>query len=246
MLLCTNVFCTPRRRAMLIHRLNSNCITIFCMHAFDQINIGINYVDRALGIDIALSSPLLGGARGVSKEKVATFLQHCSGWSALKMASACRMHVDIALQLRRGVACTNPDLLAPHELLDAVNAAKADPTDPVIFSNWPQAHPPLPVCKTTVQLVVAVTKGWSPCRHWLYHPGFRKAVRTVMMVMSRLDKNHARDAADVNEVALESNGGDNGDNCGSVALHATRLPILPKELWEYLLRFLVRHDFELN
>ena len=46
-------------------------------------------------------------------------------------------------------------------------------------------------CPDTAALMREAMAGWSPSRHGLFHPGFRTAIRTVLLTSSRLRRRRA-------------------------------------------------------
>lgn len=80
---------------------------------------------------------------------------------------------------------------------------------------------PLPVCVITVAFVHDALAPWSPSRHRLFHVGFRRAIRSVLLV-ARRHKHGSKDG-----------------KSGRVSAFPV-LPVLPNELWLLLCSFLVR------
>ena len=46
----------------------------------------------------------------------------------------------------------------------------------------------LAFCPDTLRLVQQAAAGWSPAQHWLHGPRFREAVRTMLLVSGRLQR----------------------------------------------------------
>jgi len=86
----------------------------------------------------------------------------------------------------------------------ATTAAPAD-------SWWAGSPPP---CAATTALVHDALAGWAPARHFLFHPGVRGAVRTVLLVSERLQR--------------------------QLQQRRAKLPELPVELWMLVIGFFLR------
>jgi hypothetical protein len=81
---------------------------------------------------------------------LAGWLSAVSGWSPLRVAAGCRLHIDVRHALRLGLM--DPDIHSPTELMAAVTTANTPPD----VLNWGSVMPP-PVCASTVRMVVAVS-----------------------------------------------------------------------------------------
>ncbi len=83
----------------------------------------------------------------------------------------------------------DPDNTQPWSQLALARATSTTPPTELPWQDAPD------VCQITVKLIKAATRGWAPTRHWLYHTGFRMAVRTVLQVSERLHQQHLFDCS---------------------------------------------------
>jgi ankyrin repeat protein len=148
--------------------------------------------------------------------ELAAWLGAVAGWSQLRVAAGCRLHTPITTMLKLGRM--DPDAQPWSQLA----LARATSTTPPTELPWQDAPD---VCQITVKLIKAATRGWAPPRHWLYHPGFRIAVRTVLHVDVRLHRQHSSVVSAADSVATAF------------------LPILPPEMWIAILGFLLRSNW---
>ena len=159
-----------------------------------------------------------------------------AGWSAIEVGAGSRFYIEIYAAVQRGTM--NLDDFKHAELKRALSIAKTDPKDK---AGWEDAAIP-PVCKATVALMHAAVssfrKGWIPAGHWLFHVGVRTAVHTVVLVSTRLQRN--------SELAVEDNHKEvsHKDASGKKAAGGAVLPLLPPELWHFILSFLGRDDWK--
>jgi ankyrin repeat protein len=117
----------------------------------------------------------------ISQEQplLAEWLGAVAEWPKLRIAAGCRLHRDVATQLKLGMI--DPDTLSVPEIRTVIETAAAPPTE----LPWTDAPD---VCRTTARLIKAAFHGWAPPRHWLYHVGFRTAVHSVLLVGERLHR----------------------------------------------------------
>ena len=150
----------------------------------------------------------------VTAIKIQQWFAATSGWSPLAVGAGCRFYREIETAFQRGVF--NLDSFALCELKDAVAKANATPSE----LDWDDAPE---VCQRTVRLMnAAVTnwrKGWIPAGHQLFHSGVRTAVHAVLVVAARLQQLTADESKD-------------------------HLPVLPTEIWQYIMNFFLRSDWE--
>jgi hypothetical protein len=165
--------------------------------------------------------------------QIAEFFTAVAGWSGLQVAVGCRLHGEATAALRRGLI--DPDGVGGAWEQMAVRATAKHPPASLW---WPL---PVPACSSSVAVAVQATSGWWPTRHWLHHCGVRTAVRAVLSVSER-----ARSSPSITG-GVGGGGGGGGRNGGLasggrqgvvVVLHA--LPILPPELWLFVMRFFLR------
>lgn len=122
-----------------------------------------------------------------------------------------------------------------QELLAAIATSKAAPA----ALPWQDAPP---ICKDTIKLVVAATRGWSRATHWLHHGKVREAVFAVLVVAGRLEKNANALAA----LATASENDGDGDE-DALATSTAPLPVvLPTEMWTFLMQFFQRSWWEID
>ena len=93
----------------------------------------------------------------------------------------------------------------------------AKPTD-LPWENAP------PICNTTIKLVSDASFGWKFSTHQLYHANVKKAVFAVLVVEDRLERaGRARD-----------------NTAGAASPDYAPLPLLPPELWLFIVHFFQR------
>ena len=81
-----------------------------------------------------------------------------------------------------------------------------------------------PICNATIKLVLGASFGWKHSTHQLYHANVKKAVFAVLVVEDRLERaGRARD-----------------NTAGAASLGHAPLPLLPPELWLFIMRFFQR------
>jgi hypothetical protein len=113
--------------------------------------------------------------------------------------------------------------------------ARATSTTPPTELPWQDAPD---VCQITVKLIKAATRGWAPPRHWLYHTGFRMAVRTVLQISERLHRQHAV------VLPVERTARRRGRSAtAAAAVAVVHLPILPPEMWIAIMGFFLRSNW---
>ena len=158
-------------------------------------------------------------ARAVRKghADVAAFLAAVATWPGFKIAAACRL-VDVARSgLRLGRLDPAGCALAGLVVVGTSPAGQL----------WPGSPGP---CPRTAQLVREGLAGWSPSRHFLFHPGVRSTVRTVLMVSSRVRNRHTVMAGVVANLSPWER-----------QMFGAMPPVgLPDELWHVICSFLRR------
>ena len=195
-----------------------------------------------------------------------------SGWSAIEVAAGCRFYKEISTAVSRGAM--HLDRFELHELKRALAIAKT-PADELGWQPERDGTRLHGVSEKMVRLMASAVKswrkGWGPAGHWLYHSGVQTAVETVLMVAARLHLKvssgvGAIDSEAVNKTVAsdpgDHGGGGNGtgdgdgdgngdgdgdgDGDGNGDGAGTRmLPLLPPELWCYIMSFFTRTDWEL-
>ena len=150
---------------------------------------------------------------------VAAFLAAVATWPAFKIAAACRL-VDVARSgLRLGRLDPAGCALAGLVVVGTSPAGQL----------WPGSPGP---CPRTTQLMRDGLAGWSPSRHFLFHPGVRSTVRTVLMVSSRVRNRHTVMAGVVANLSPWER-----------QMFGAMPPVgLPDELWHVICSFLRRKD----
>ena len=151
-------------------------------------------------------------------KSIATCLEAIEGWPALKIAAACRLHVDARLMLKRGTI--DPSSYTFAELM----ATATFPADTL----WQGSPAP---CPATTALVKAAMSSWSPGRHFLYPQEVRTSVHTVLLVANRLWRRHAAESGvrrSIRRLQMQPH----------KILH-----ILPNELWCVVFKFFSRSDW---
>jgi hypothetical protein len=146
--------------------------------------------------------------------ELAAWLSAVAGWTQIRVAAGCRLHLHIAAMLKQGRV--DPDT-QPWSQLALARATSTTPPD---------------VCQITVKLIKAATRAWAPPRHQLYHAGIRTAVRTVMQVGKRLHRQ------DVLVRSVESTSA-----AARTAADDDVLPILPPEMWIAIMAFFLRSNW---
>ena len=115
-------------------------------------------------------------------------------WSPLQIAAGCRLHSPATTAVRLGLV--DPEQGGVRAMLAARSTAGS--TTP-----WGLIAPEQielaelagsDVCQPTLEMVRAVTSGWSASRHWLHHTNVRTAVHVLLLVSDRL-RRQARHSA---------------------------------------------------
>ena len=159
---------------------------------------------------------------------LAAWLNAVQGWSQLRVAAGCRLRREAAVLLRLGEM--DPDAFPPRELLAAIETSRAR-------NPWPWLGVS-PVCRATAKLVADAARGWHRSTHWLHHCNVRMAVYTVLVVELRL-----QDAMPQSE---RGGCGESGTGAGVAsegegsAAELEGLPILPSEIWLFMMHFFLR------
>ena len=121
--------------------------------------------------------------------------------------------------------------------MEAVATSKADPA----ALPWQDAPA---ICRNTIKLVGDATRGWGRTRHWLHHGKVREAVFAVLAVALRLDRKGG--AVDLTAVAASTAAtAAAAASAGQEGAEATApLPVLPIEMWIFMMRFFMRSWWE--
>lgn len=148
----------------------------------------------------------------------ATLLQGNDGrdlWTPFEIAVSCRLASDIRAALKLGNINPSGSSLATVARISSAAAG----------SLWRES--PVPCAETTRQAREAM-RSWAPCRHFLYHVGFRARIFTMLLVELRL-----RGRAESMSAVRRS----------TRLLHVPLLSALPSEIWTIVCGFLTREDF---
>ena len=183
------------------------------------------------GANIAAAGLSGGGAPHIlaahfGSQGLAEWLTSVATWSPFRVAAALRMHACITFLLQHGRL--DPDDRAQFpaaEIMAAIAVSAASPAD----LPWENA---LPICHATIKLVHAASFGWTYSTHQLYHANVRKAVFAVLVVADRLEKSRGN-----NGLGVDAGEGDGED---AAAPHNAPLPLLPPELWLFIVHFFQR------
>ena len=149
---------------------------------------------------------------------LAEWLNAVATWSPLRVAAALRMHTCITFLLQQGRLDPDDRVTFPAaEIMAAIAASTATPAE----LPWENA---LPTCQTTIKLVRGASFGWKYSTHQLYHANVKKAVFAVLVVEDRLEQaGRARD-----------------NTAGAASPDYAPLPLLPPELWLFIVHFFQR------
>ena len=162
------------------------------------------------------------------------------GWSSIEVGAGCRFYKEILSAVQQGVIDLD-DCELP-QLKRALAIAQTAPED---LAGWERGQA---VCNRTVRLMQTAVhswhKGWVPVGHWLYHTTVREAVHTVMLVAERLDGvalqwGGGGSVAELDRGRLERGVGDSARGPSPRPL----LPVLPSEIWCFIMKFLKRDDW---
>lgn len=171
---------------------------------------------------------------------LAEWLTVVTGWSHLRVAAGCRLYKDAAVALRLGRMDPDADdspqpAAMVQELMAAIATSKAAPA----ALPWQDAPP---ICKDTIKLVVAATRGWSRATHGLHHGKVREAVFAVLIVAGRLERNSNALAA---LATATEHDGDGDADADALTTSIAPLPVvLPIEMWTFLMQFFKRSWWE--
>ena len=170
----------------------------------------------AFGADIELDGKVRAKAKFFYRTAVLSWLDAVSGWSPLKIAVGCRLHDVAKTALRLGK-------------IDARGAGANELVEIASHPNlWGAGSPA--VCVPTLAFARYAAGPWSPASHPMYHGGFRRAIKHVLMVSIRLRDGGGGGGAG----GGDGGGGDEGGDWAAV---------LPPELWLELCSFLIRRDW---
>lgn len=173
---------------------------------------------------------------------LAEWLSAVTGWSHLRVAVGCRLYKDAAVALRLGRMDPDADdTPQPAAMLQELNAAIATSKARPTALPWQDAPP---ICKDTIKLAVAATRGWSRATHWLHHGKVREAVFAVLVVAGRLER--ISNALAALATSSEHDGdGDADADADALATSTAPLPVvLPTEMWTLLMQFFKRSWWE--
>ena len=153
-------------------------------------------------------------------------------WSPFRVAVALRLHAVARAALRLGRVHPTarygggPDapVGVPMTLAELVTTASA--AEWTLFKQF--THEPCPV---TTALVHDAVAGWSPTRHFLFHPGVRGPIRTLLLAAARLRSTHS--AQRQQRLRRQTAG-------------PPVVPVLPPELWLIVFSFLLRDDWPVS
>ena len=185
-------------------------------------------------------------AVSMNQPSIAEWFSTTVTWPPLQIAAGCRFYNEATRLLRQGRM--DPDVLPLVQILAAIAASKAAPAA-LPWSNAP------PICKQTIELVADATRGWNMETHWLYHATVRKAVFAVLSVAERFDREYDRldeeeeNAAPEAEVEAAGAAGASAHALGAVvtsSFDAPPLPLLPPEIWLYVMGFFLRSWWAVN
>ena len=159
-------------------------------------------------------------ATGQGHQPLADWLHAVATWSPLRVAAALRMHPCITCLLQQGrLDPDDRDTFPAAEIMATIAASTAKPTD-LPWENAP------PTCNTTIKLVLDASFGWKYSTHQLYHANVKKAVFAVLVVADRLEID-----AGVEDAAAAA---------AAAAPDHAPLPLLPPELWLFIMHFFQR------
>lgn len=164
---------------------------------------------------------------------LAEWLTAIPSWSPLRAAAGCRLYKDVAVALRLGRMDPDADDFSQpasitQELIAAIATSKATPLE----LPWRDAPP---ICKKTIKLVVAATRGWHRTTHWLHHCKAREAVCAVMMVADRLETKGALPLPPPSQSQPWQ-----ATRAVAAEAVAMPLPVLPIEMWFHAMSFIKR------
>eukprot|EP00729_Bicosta_minor_P006879 gene6879-biopygen15907 len=155
-------------------------------------------------------------------QHLAEWLNAVATWSPLRVAAALRMHACITCLLQQGRLDPDDRVMFPAaEIMAAIAASTATPAE----LPWENA---LPTCQTTIKLVRDASFGWKYSTHQLYHANVKKAVLVVLVVEDR----------------LERAGRARNNTAGAASPDYAPLPLLPLELWLFIVHFFQRSWWE--
>ena len=174
------------------------------------------------------------------QELLAEWMNAVDGWSPLRVAAALRMHNVILFHLQRGYTIvSNLD----DQWKEAIAAAESKPAD----LPWGGA---LQICHTTSKLVRDASVGWKYTTHTLYHTSLRGVVHAVLRVASRLVHDFHAQQEQVGGVNASNIDGDGANEATTVltvvdgeldgANVDAPLPLLPPEIWFFIMIFFQR------
>eukprot|EP00729_Bicosta_minor_P021639 gene21639-biopygen31356 len=161
-------------------------------------------------------------------QSVIEWLTAVATWSPLQVAAALRMHSCITVMLQQGRLDPDDRTTFPVAELVAVIAASTAKPEELPWVTAPA------ICRTTIKLVHDASFGWKHSTHRLYHVAVKKAVFAVLVVEDRLERTgrgNANKIADVNDDYI---------NATADAPHHAPLPLLPPELWLFIMHFFQR------
>ena len=182
-------------------------------------------------------------AASCNQPELAEWLNAVAGWSPLRVAAGCRLYKVAARLLRQGKM--DPDAVRVQECVATIAASTAT----AAALPW---HGALPVCKATTKLVADATRGWHRTTHWLHHQGVREVVFAVMVIVLRLSRRDRLEAlppaptsppsheSSKSTPAIEGPAATTAKEAGGPTAACAALPVLPIEIWLFLMRFFMR------
>ena len=217
-------------------------------------NLGATQLLLAYGAD--MSALQLSGIPELATDHpaLAEWLAATATWSRLRVITGCRLYREGAAMLRGGLLDPEQDVGATagsrlstvvKEMAAAVETSKTKPG----ALPWRNA---LPICKATTKFAVDAVRGWHRTTHWLHHKQVRHAVLTVILVADRAERGPASAAAalagaaplalqrptDGSAPTADQSSGASAESNENATPPTT--PLLPIEIWMYLLRFVQR------
>ena len=147
---------------------------------------------------ISCTAQQAAGCLGHSQ--LAAWLGVTNNQPPIHIAVGWRMHAEAQSALRIG-AMSDPTVCTLQDVMHTATSSWLQgtqfvhPASPHVKLRYASHNVLPPTCKATVQLARAAMACWSPERHWLFHPNFRAAVHTVMLVRNRIEAANQATAA---------------------------------------------------
>ena len=160
-------------------------------------------------------------AAQLGHQPLAEWLASVATWSPLRVAAALRMHTCITFLLQHGRLDPDDRIKFPaKEIMAAIAASTAAPAK----LPWENG---LPICKATVTLVHDASFGWKYSAHQLYHTNVKNSVFAVLLVVGRFERRGR---------AIDNT----ADAAAADAQDKKPLPLLPPEIWLFIMHFFQR------